>query len=762
MNPLFSRLYISIKQLLLTPDPRYQKFIKRFWIAVAASIVTFILYVYCVIWNPFNLFGPMPSFAEIENPKQVISSEVISADGVSLGGFFRENRSMVTYDELSPVLVKTLLISEDHRFHDHSGLDLPAYLRVVIGVLTFSSQGGGSTLTQQTAKNLFRTRGPELQGGLAKWFGPLDLVISKTKEWIIAVRLERNFTKEEIIALYLNTVPFNNNAYGIKVAAETYFQKTPARLKLHECALLVGMLQGTDLFNPVVFPDRAKRKRNQVLDKLLAHEYIRTVHALDSLKQLPLDLNFSVPNHNKGLAPYFRSALQNELAAWCRKRNIDLLQAGLKIYTTIDSRMQALAEKAAREQMSVLQKMFDQDWNGRNPWVDNQGMELTDFLDRKIRQTDEYKEILSMYPGDSDSVAIKINEKKRMRIFTWAGRRDTLISLRDYVRHHARYLHCGLMSMDPRTGAIKAWVGGIDHTFFKYDHVRQSSRQAGSTFKAFVYGLAMENGFSPCQEYQDITPAINIDGKIYQPKNANGTYGDGNLYTLRRALAKSLNSVTMQLMQKLEPGNVASFAKRLGITTQLDPVYSLGLGTSDVTLYDMVGAYSTFVNGGVYTKPFYLVRIEDRYGNVLENFSPSHRQVISPATAYTIVHLLKGGVEEEGGSSRALSEEVKSGNEVGGKTGTTDNGSDGWFMGITRDLVTGVWVGGDERSIHFPQWGESSGAKTALPIWDNYMRQVYRHPEIGYTKGSFVQPAALQITLDCNKFDETDSPEVLE
>jgi penicillin-binding protein 1A len=753
MKPFLQNFVATTKQILLTPRPRLRKFIRRFWIFTFTGIILFVIYIYSVILNPFNLFGNMPPLTEIENPKQDLSSEIISADGVSLGRIFRDNRSVVGYEELSPLLVNTLLISEDHRFYEHSGMDPYAFLRVVKGIITFSAQGGGSTLTQQTAKNLFRTRGPELQGELAKLFGPLELVISKTKEWIIAVRLERNFTKEEIIALYLNTVPFNNNAFGIKVAAETYFQKSPAQLNGQECALLIGMLQGTNRFNPVAFPDRALSKRNEVFDKLFTHHKVATQWERDSLKALPLGLNFSVQNHNTGLAPYFRRVVQGEMEVWCRERGIDIRDAGLKIYTTIDSRMQTFAEKAAREKMSTLQKMFEEGWGNRNPWVDDDGIELKNFVDKKIKQTSEYREIVSMYPNDPDSVAVKVNEKKPTTVFSWEGKKKLNLSLREVVTLQSRYLHCGLMSMDPHSGEVKAWVGGIDHTFFKYDHVIQGSRQAGSTFKAFVYGRAMEDGFSPCQPYQDDAPIFKLpNGGSYRAKNANGTYGDGTTYTMRHALAKSLNSVTMQLVRDLTPENIASFAKRMGITTKVDPVLSLGLGTSDVTLYDMVGAYAAFANGGIHTKPFYVVRIEDRYGNVLANFSPVRNQVISDNTAYKIVYLLRGGVEEEGGSAAGMSSEITSVNEVGGKTGTTDNGSDGWFIGITPDLVTGVWVGGDERSIHFPRWGESSGGRTALPIWESYMKQVYKHPESGYRKGHFKQPASLDTELDCDKF----------
>jgi penicillin-binding protein 1A len=739
---------------------RHRRFLRRFilamWVFTISFLVLFPLYIWAVIENPNNWFGGMPKLRDIENPKSDLSSEVISADGKSLGRYFRYNRSMVFYDELSPELTTTLITSEDHRFYEHSGVDLHAFGRVLAGVLTFDNQGGGSTLTQQTAKNLFRTREDELRGSIASLASPLDILISKTKEWIIAVELEQTFTKEEIIALYLNTVPFSNHTFGIKVAAETYFQKQPSELNFQESALLVGMLQGTSLFNPIRHPERATRKRNQVLNKLQTHGYL-SKSLFDSLTQLPLQLSFTPQNDNEGLAPYFRNVLRNELTTWCRERGIDLEDAGLKIYTTIDSRLQRAAERAMKEHMANLQKAFDTDWRGRNPWVDDHGTELKDFIKRKIKRSDTYRELLEKLGENSvDEIERKLNEKQQMRIFSWQGARDTTFSVYDSLKYYNKFLHAGLMSVDPLTGEVKAWVGGINHAYFKFDHVKQSTRQPGSTFKPFVYGLAMENNYSPCQEFVNTSQPIDVNGSAYLVRNADGTTGDGQMYTIRKALAKSLNTVTMQLVKQLQPANVTDFAYRVGIASKLDPVYSIGLGTSDVSLYEMVGAYATFANAGVHTTPYYITRIEDRNGNVLENFLPTRRQSLDEETAYKILYLLRGGVEEEGGTSRGLSASVKTDNEIAGKTGTTDNGSDGWYIGATHNLVTGVWVGGDERSIHFPRWGESSGGKAALPIWDKLMQQVYEHPEYGYQKGKFKVPEA-EFNFDCSKYIVQDS-----
>jgi penicillin-binding protein 1A len=759
-NPLTKTFFEKAGIFLQRSRPWFAKAVKAIWILFFCVTLGIPLYIYAVTQDLFGLFGGMPSLAVVENPENDLSSELISADGVSLGRYFRFNRSQVRYDDLPQELVTTLLVSEDHRFYEHSGMDLYSYLRVLAGVVTFSPQGGGSTLTQQTGKNLFSTRGDELQGTLARKSETLDLLISKTKEWIIAVRLERSFTKQEIIAMYLNTVPFNNNAFGIKVAAETYFSKSLNDLALHETALLIGMLQGTHRFNPIDFPERALAKRNEVLTKLYAHQYIKSSQELDSVRALPLSLKFNVETHDKGIAVYFKNVLRSELFRWSKEHGYDLLEAGLKIHTTLDSRMQRLAEEAMEQHMQKLQGDFNAAWGNKNPWVDDNGNEIKDFVQRKIKRSDTYRNLVQKFGERHDSVNIKLNQKKRMRVFTWKGERDTLMSSMDSLRYYNRFLHTGLMAMHPATGEIKAWVGGINYKYFQFDHVRQGARQPGSTFKPFVYGKAMEDGFSPCYGLFDISPSIQIGSTVYHPKNSDGAYGDGLQYSLRRALAKSLNSITIQMMKEMLPENVASFAQRLGIKSKLDPVLSLGLGTSDVSLHEMVSAYCSFVNLGIYVEPYYITRIEDRHGNVIANFVPTTRQAMSEETAYKMIHMLRGGVEEDIGTSRILSDGVKENNEIGAKTGTTDNGSDGWFMGITHDLVTGVWVGGDERNIHFPNWGAGSGGKTALPIFDLFMSKVYKHPEIGFRKGMFRRPLEFNSVLDCdsqqNEFEKPD------
>lgn len=751
----------KIQQLLAIQKPWVKKVVKYTWIFFLCIVLGLPLFILTVRIDLFGLYGGMPSLTQVENPENDLSSEVLSADGVSLGRYFRHNRSQVTYEQLSPELATTLVLSEDHRFEDHSGIDLPAYLRVFYGLLTFSSQGGGSTLTQQTAKQLYTQNGDQsLDGHIAKLGGYPARLVQKVKEWMISIDLERTFTKKEIIALYLNTVEFNNNSYGIKVAAETYFSKTPDSLNLQESALLVGMLQNPALYNPKRFPERAINKRNQVLAKLLKHQYmLKTKEDYDSVAALPLDLNFKVLNQNQGLATYFRTELSKYLMAFCKERNIDLWESGLKIYTTIDSRLQKYAEDAMYERMKPLQAEFIKQWGNRNPWVDDETRrELVGFLDNRIKRTDAYKNLVKRYGEGHDSIKIMLKLKKPMTVFTYDGEVDTLFSSYDSINYYKRFLQAGFMAMDPATGHVKAWVGGVNYKYFKYDHVQQSTRQPGSTFKPFVYGLAIEKGFSPCLKKKDVSIGIAVSGGEWTVKNSDGGYGTGEEMTLRQAMARSVNTITAQLVDQLRPENVVEFAQNLGITTPLDPVPSICLGTSDVNLFEITASYSAFVNLGIYTRPFFITRIEDKFGNVIANFIPQTHQGVDEQTAYKMVYMFRGGAEESGGTSGGLKWELREDNEVGGKTGTTDNASDGWYIGITHNLVAGAWVGGDERSIHFPTWGLGSGAVSARPIWEKFMLKVYADPSTGITKGAFKRPASgVDVSFDCHYVSKADS-----
>ncbi|MEQ8304077.1 MAG: transglycosylase domain-containing protein [Cyclobacteriaceae bacterium] len=764
---LIETIKSKISKLLSIQQPWFNRASKWVWMLLLSILLGLPLYVFTVSINLFGLYGEMPSIKEVENPENDLSSEIISADGVSLGRYFRFNRSQVTFDELSDDLVNTLLLSEDHRFYNHSGLDFKAYLRVIWGLITLNPAGGGSTITQQLAKNLY-TRNPDksLDGSIAKLGRYPRRIVQKTKEWIISVDLEKNFTKEEIISMYLNTAEFSSNSYGIKVAAETYFNKSTDSLNLQESAVLVGMLQNPTFYNPARRPENAIEKRNEVLGKIYRHKYkITNREELDSITSLPLDLKFNIQNQNEGLATYFRTVLSNYLMRFCKERNIDLWNSGLRIYTTIDSRIQKYAEESVSNHMSTLQEQFNEEWKrvGQNPWVDDNGKEIRGFLNSRIQRTDSYKRLVEKYGEKSDSLKIMLNLKRPMTVFTWKGERDTLFSYMDSLNHYKRFLQTGMMAMDPTTGDIKAWVGGINHKYFKYDHVQQGTRQPGSTFKPFVYGLAMESGYSPCHPMKDISPSFKVSGGVWWPPNHDGKRGSGEEMTIRQAMARSINSITAQMMQALGEENVVEFAQRVGISSKLDPVPSLCLGTSDVSVYELVGAYSTYVNGGIFTEPFFISRIEDKHGNVIENFVPKTRQAINEQTAYKMIYMLMGGVEESGGTSAGLSKDLKVDNEIGGKTGTTNNASDGWYVGLTHDLVTGIWVGGDERSIHFPSWTFGQGGRSARPIWDQFMTQLYADEESGITKGKFRRPSTgLDITLDCGKVSENPDSVVIE
>ncbi|MFN8335452.1 MAG: transglycosylase domain-containing protein [Cyclobacteriaceae bacterium] len=732
--------------------PWFRKIVRIVWILFFCWLFGVPIYIYTVSIDLFGMYGGLPDLKAIENPENDFSSEVISADGVSLGRYFVFNRAQVRYEDLSPALVKTLVISEDHRFYEHSGMDFWAYLRVAKGLLMLNPEGGGSTLTQQVAKNLFtQNKELDLNGWIVKDVFKGDYprrAIEKTKEWIISVHLERNFTKEEIITLYFNTVRFGDVG-GIQVAAKTFFNKKASELNIQETAVLIGMLQANSAFNPRINYERSLSKRNEVLDKLLKHGYLKSKKSLDSLCALPIELHYRVQNQNQGLATYFRSAIRPELSAWARENGLDLNTAGLKIYTTIDSRMQQYAEDAVAENMRRLQKEFLSKWGGRNPWIDENRDEIPGFLESRIQQTEIYRDLVKRYGEKSDSVAIALNAKRRMRVFTWRGDRDTVFSPIDSLNYYKKILNAGFMSMDARTGEIRAWVGGINHRYFKYDHVRQGKRQPGSTFKTFVYGAAIDAGFGPCDVRQDISPHIPVPGGEWVPRNAGGDYGTGQSMTLREAMAKSVNSITAQMMMTVTPANVVEFAHSAGIKSELDAVPALCLGVSDVSLYELVGAYGSFVNGGLYTEPRYITHIEDKNGNVLYRAVPKSRQAMSEETAYKIIYMLRGGVEIEGGTSGGIPADLKEDNEIGGKTGTTDNASDGWYMGVTKDLVTGVWVGGDERSIHFFNWADGSGARTARPIFTTFLQKVYADKRLPYKKGYFKMPDKA-LNLECD------------
>ncbi|MDN4166145.1 transglycosylase domain-containing protein [Cytophagales bacterium LB-30] len=730
----------------------YKKIGISLWIVFLSFIILFPLYIYSVSINFLNLYGDLPSYSALENPENDLSSELYSADGVLLGKYFRENRSQITYEDLSPNLINALIATEDYRFEKHSGIDLRSLFRVFFrSLLLGQDAGGGSTLTQQIAKNLFKTRESD---GLLSDVPVIKMVIIKTKEWIVAVQLEKSYTKKELLAMYLNTADFGSNAYGVKVAAKTYFNKGVDSLNIQEAAMLSGMLQAPSRYNPSRNPETALFRRNTVLGQLKKYGFLTTAE-FDSIKALPIELEYKVENHNQGLATYFRSVIKWFLLDWSKQHGYDLYESGLRIYTTIDSRMQRYAEEAVNEHMGALQKLFDEHWAGQNPWIDDNGKEIKNFIEDQAKKTDRYKSLVAHYGEDSDSVDIIMNKAIPMKVFSWEGEKDTLMSPLDSLRYYKKFLHAGFMAMDPHTGHIKAWVGGINHKYFKYDHVKQGRRQPGSTFKPIVYAAAIDNGYTPCYEVIDAPVTFPRPGQnppSWTPSNFSGVF-TGEKMTIRQAMAKSVNSITAYIMKKIGPETVVDYAKRMGIESPLDPVPALCLGTSDVSIYELIGAYSTFVNKGFWTEPFYITRIEDKNGNVLQEFFPKTGEALSEETAYLMTYMLRGATEEWGGTALGLSRELRSDNQIGAKTGTTQNASDGWFVGITEQLSAGIWVGGDERTIHFKDRSLGQGARMALPAYEKFMRKVYADKDLGYVKQPFKEPLKpLSTQLDCSKY----------
>jgi len=735
-------------------------------------ISSIIIFIASVNYNPYNLFGGMPSLQDLEKPESDLASELYSGDNLLLGKYFRYNRSPIEFNDLSDELVTTLLVTEDIRFYDHSGIDFKGLVRATYGVskniLTFGGsglEGGGSTITQQLAKNLFKIR-REKKGRLSS-VPFLGLVISKVKEWIVAIKLEEFYTKKEILAMYLNTAEYGSNSYGIKVASRTYFDKLPSELNYNESSIIVGLLNKPTKYNPYFNPENALDKRAEIFYNLFKYEVISRKY-YDSIRISDLNLSYKVENQNVGQATYFRTVVRNYLINWARENGYDLFSDGLKIYTTIDSRMQEIAENAVKNQMNRLQKIFDDHWNGKNPWIDEKGFEIKDFLKNTIKRTRYYKSLLKENENDTVKVFELLNRKKNMKVFSWDGEIDTVFSIMDSLKYYKNFLQAGFISIEPKTGFIRAWVGGINHKYFKYDHVKQGRRQPGSTFKPIVYAAAIDNGYSPCYPVVDAPVVFELPGQdppYWRPDNHNSKW-TGETMTLRKAMAKSVNSITAFMTKKLSPNTVVNYAKKLGIQSRLDPVPAVCLGAGgDVSLFDLVGAYSTFINKGIWTEPFFISRIEDKYGNLIQEFIPTKQEALSEETAFLMLHMLKGSKEEEGGTARGLNPELTSDNDVGAKTGTTQNASDGWFIGVTHNLVSGAWVGGDDRSIHFRDWVYGQGARTAMPIWQEYMLNIYDNVELKIEKGRFDKPTKqINVEIDCSVYNgenEKDSSGVI-
>ena len=698
--------------------------------------------------------GFMPSFEELENPRSLQASEVLSDDGQTLGYIGLENRSNVTYDQISPNLINALIATEDARFYRHSGIDARSLARVLFKTLVGRnrSSGGGSTITQQLAKNLFPREHKS----------KLGTVFSKFKEWVVAVKLEHNYSKQEILAMYFNTVDFGSNSYGIKTASRTFFDKLPSELDVDEAAILVGLLKAPSTYSPVRHPDNALARRNTVLSQMNRYDYLSD-EDMAKYQEKPIDMShYSPQSHNDGLATYLREYLRTYMKDWCkhhRKPNgeyYNVHKDGLKIYTTIDSRMQRYAEQAVEEHFSKeIQPAFDRELKSRkgNPFCDITKEQEEKFLTQAMRQSDRYRALKADGMSQKE-IRAAFDEKVSMRVFSWKGLKDTTMSPWDSLIYCKRFLNAGLMSVEPGTGYVRAYVGGINYRYFKYDNV-QSHRQVGSTFKPFVYTMALQDlGMYPCTEVPNSEVCFEVWGQPdWCPKNSSHER-EGEMVTLKWALAHSINWVSAYLMKQGSPEQVVNIARKMGVRSPIDVVPAICVGTPEITVYEMAGAMATYANKGEYVEPIFVSRIEDNKGMVLERFTPKRNQALNEATAYMMLELMKGVVQS--GTGVRLNYKYglnKYSTNIAGKTGTTQNNSDCWFVGITPRLATAVWTGGELRSIHFRNMTYGQGAAMALPIFGHYMKRIYEDPSIKFYRGDFDRPNE-PIEMDCSNFQQ--------
>jgi penicillin-binding protein 1A len=764
-----------------TGSDRLKKSIRALWLTLLSFLIFFILF---FIGVSIGILGPIPSFEELENPRSNLASEIYSYDGEVIGKFFIENRTNIEFSNLPDHLVNALIATEDIRFVRHSGVDVRGLVRAVTGAMTGrSGSGGGSTITQQLAKNLF-----ERPKGLSK----IRLISIKFREWVTAVKLERNYSKEEIITMYLNTVDFGSQAFGINSAAHTYFGKPPDSLHVEESAVLVGMLKAPTYYNPVRNPQNSMRRRNVVLLQMKKYGFLTTAE-FDSLKLMPVNTErFQLQDHTAGMATYFREYIRlqmtakepleknfssrqlyleakdqwdnNPLFGWCLKNkkpdgtHYNIYKDGLRIFTTIDSRMQRYAEQSVYEHISKdLQPAFYREWKGvRNaPWDPKMKQsDIDKLISVLIRRSNRY---LSMKrEGISEGEILKtFDVPVPMKVFSWNGEIDTVLTPRDSLVYYQWFLQAGFVAVDPQTGHVKAYVGGVNFRHFKYDGVTQAKRQVGSTFKPFVYALAVRDlRFSPCTKVPCVPVTIDLpDGKKWTPKNS-GKVPEGEMVTLKSALAASINWISAYLIKQLSPQAVVNLARNMGIRSYVPPVYAIALGVSELTLMEMVGAQTTYPNRGIYTSPIVVTRIEDKSGNTIQTFLPAKHEALDEETAYVMVEMLKGVVD--GGTGARIRSRYNIKYPIAGKTGTTDNNSDGWFMGITPDLVGGAWVGCQVMQVHFRSTAMGQGANTALPIWALFMQKVYADNRLKISKEDFAKPSGpLSIETDCSRYQQS-------
>jgi penicillin-binding protein 1A len=742
-------------QKLNTRKPDQSFYVKKFWKYFSITFGGILLFFLFASWG---LMGSMPSFSELENPESNLATEIISSDGVTLGKFYNENRTPIKYSDLPKHLVDALISTEDERFREHSGIDGK---RTLGAALKLGSNGGASTITQQLAKLLFHGEGSR--------FLPFR-IIQKAKEWIIAIRLERQYTKDEIIAMYLNKADFINTAVGIRSAAKVYFAKEPKQLTVDEAAMLVGMLKNPSLFNPLRREEKVRDRRNVVLKQMVRNNRL-SESSKENFSKKPIKLTFSPEKYNEGSATYFREYLREYMKTWVKENkkedgsDYNIYSDGLKIYTTIDSRMQIYAEEAVKEHLKNLQEEFflEAKQNKTAPFIRITETEINKVMERSMRNTERWR-IMTDQGKDEADIIKSFSVKTKMTVFSWEGDKEVEMTPMDSIRYYKHFLQPGMMSMEPTTGQVKVWVGGVDYRYFQYDHVGLGARQVGSTFKPFVYATAISQlGMSPCDTIID-GPFMIRKGKHnvtedWEPRNSDGRYR--GMVTLKKALANSINTVSAKLIDKTGPDAVIDFVRKLGVNSEIPSQPSISLGAVDITVKDMVAAYSTFANQGIYVKPQVIAKIEDKNGNIVYEPKMESKDVLSKDIAYAVIKLLEGVTET--GSGERLRNTGSGGyaykrvtgypygftNPIAGKTGTTQNQSDGWFMGMVPNLVTGVWVGNEDRSAHFRTIANGQGATMALPIWALFMKKCYADANLHVSKEPFDRPKDITVNVDC-------------
>ena len=722
-------------------------------VAFVSSTLALFLYLGMVDINFLWLFGKSPGFAQIMHPNTSEASEIYSADNKLIGKYFNENRTPVKYDEVNPQFWHALVDTEDERFYHHFGIDFQGMFAAMKDALIHHDARGASTITQQLAKNMFRVRTQYSTGFIGKIPG-IRILVMKSKEWIIALKLEMLYDKKDIITMYANTVDFGSNAFGIKTACKTYFNTTPKNITTEQAAVLVGMLKATTHYNPITNPQNSLRRRNVVLNNMVAHGDL-SKQVFDSLSVEPIKLNYSVETNYDGQAKYFREAVADYLKDWCRDNGYDLYSSGLKIYTTIDTRLQKYAEDAAIKQMKQIQRNFNNHWGNRDPWIDENGKVIPNFIEGIAQRQPVYKSLVARFPNNPDSIKYYLNKPHTVKLFDYEkGTIEKELSTMDSIRYMVHFMHCAFLAMEPQTGAVKAWVGDIDFNSWKYDKVT-AMRQPGSTFKLFVYTEAMNQGLTPCDKRRDEYISMQVYDKrkhemtTWTPSNANGSFS-GDSMALKSAFARSINSVAVRLGQEMGISRIIETAHKMGIKSPLDDAPSLALGSSDVNLLEMVNAYATVANEGKHHEPVLVTRILDKDGNEVYAVPTGEEQAIPYKSAFLVQQLLESGMREPGGTSMALWGYV--GNyrdtDFGGKTGTSNNHSDAWFMGVSPKLVVGAWVGGEYRSIHFRTGALGQGSRTALPICGYFLQAVFKDPAFKHYHSKFPPAKDDDITRD--------------